>query len=102
MGYCRCMQSWQGYAPETVKLRGATRPCRELFNQITDHAGQLLNAGDTSIYSRTREDLAADLRRAQVLHRLLHSSPQPPLKGVPLDRLPWHPCTVTCVRVDLV
>jgi len=40
---------------------------RELFNEITDHAGQLLNAGDTSIYSRTREDLAADLRRGEAV-----------------------------------
>ena len=60
-----------------MKLKGTTCLCRELFNQITDHAGQLLNAGDTSIYSRTREDLAADLRRAQVIPKAVSVQPHP-------------------------
>lgn len=43
--------------------------CRTAFDALTEDAGQLLNAGDTGIYTRRREALISEVRSAEVNSR---------------------------------
>ena len=48
--------------------------CRAAFDSLTEAAGELLGAGDASVYSKDKEALVRDIQRDMVRPCLAHQS----------------------------